>query len=76
MEKIGVPGEIHCLTQVTGKFITCPGLDLNPGSGERQGAVCGNTLDPFAIRAGHSVERQGAVCGNTLDPSAIKAGPV
>ena len=33
------------LPQVTGNFHTCPGRDLNQGSGQRQLAVSGSTLD-------------------------------
>ena len=29
----------HCLTQVTGKLLTCPGQDSNPGNGEGHLAV-------------------------------------
>ena len=29
----------HSITQVNGKFLTCPVLDLNPGIGERQQVV-------------------------------------
>ena len=38
--------------QVTGKFLTHHKLVLNSGSGERQRAVCGCTLDHLAIGVG------------------------
>ena len=38
--------------QVTGSFLTFPGQDSNPGSGEGQLAVSGIALDHTAIRAG------------------------
>ena len=42
-------GERHPnLKVITGNILTCPGRDLNPGSGERQLAVRGNALDHTA----------------------------
>ena len=38
--------------QVTGNFLTSPGRDWNPGSGEEQRAVSGGALDHAAVRAG------------------------
>ena len=42
--------------QVTGNFLTCPGWDSNPESGERQLAVSGNALDHSANRVGSTIE--------------------
>ena len=36
--------------QVTGNFLSSPGWDSNIGSGERQLAVSGNSLDHMAMR--------------------------
>ena len=41
--------------QVTGNFVTCPGQDLNSGSGEGQLVVIGNVFDHMAIRAGPQI---------------------
>ena len=52
VEEAKIPGENHCLTQVTGIFLKCPNQDPNSGGCERQIAVSGNALDYTAIRAG------------------------
>ena len=52
VEETGGPCEKHRLTPSPGNFVTCPGWDWNPGSGDRQLAVSGNALDHTAIRAG------------------------
>ena len=43
MEETGVRGENHRLAPAN--FLTCPGRDSNPDSGERQHAVIGGALD-------------------------------
>ena len=54
VEETGVSSENHCLTPSHWQLShTCPGWNLNPGSGERQLTVTGNSLDHTTIRAGH-----------------------
>ena len=47
--------------QVTGTYLSNPGLDSNPASGERQQAISAITLNHMAIRAGHVETSQGYV---------------
>ena len=49
MEETRVLVKTTAYHQVTGKFLTCPSWDSNPGSGERQLVVSGNALDHKAI---------------------------
>ena len=51
VEETGVPGKNHRLTP--SHFLTCPWWDSNPNSGERQLAVCENTLDNTATKVDH-----------------------
>ena len=63
MEETGVPGEDH---RLTGNFLTSPGRDSNPGSGERQLAVSGGSLDHTVVRAGPSHK-----CMCVVDPCTM-----
>ena len=49
VEDNGVPVDDHRITSITGYFLTCPGKDLNPGSGERQRAVSVQIHDQCAV---------------------------